>query len=73
LLVYEKTAISYGAMGWYEGLHGDLEQEKHNVYWVDPQKGEVKVVVDDFVQPNPSSGSSKRFTANSSLTMPALQ
>jgi gluconolactonase len=46
------TDPSYGARGWYEGLHGDLEQEKHNVFRVDPQNGEVKVVVDDFVQPN---------------------
>jgi gluconolactonase len=46
------TDPTYGARGWYEGLHGELEQEKHNVYHVDPQSGEVKVVVDDFVEPN---------------------
>ena len=28
------------------------EQEKHNVYRVDPKSGDVKVVVDDFVEPN---------------------
>ena len=28
------------------------EQEKHNVYRVDPKSGEIKVVVDDFVEPN---------------------
>ena len=27
-------------------------QEKHNVYRVDPKGGSVKVVVDDFVEPN---------------------
>jgi gluconolactonase len=26
--------------------------EKHNVYRVDPKSGEIKVVVDDFVEPN---------------------
>ena len=28
------------------------EQEKHNVYRVDPKTGNIKVVVDDFVEPN---------------------
>jgi len=46
------TDPSYGVRGWYESLKGEIEQEKHNVYRVDPQTGEVKVVVDDFVQPN---------------------
>lgn len=46
------TDPTYGVRGWYEGLHGDIEQDKHNVYRVDPKSGEVKVVVDDFVQPN---------------------
>jgi gluconolactonase len=46
------TDPSYGVRGWYESLHGEIEQEKHNVYRVDPQNGDVKVVVDDFVQPN---------------------
>jgi gluconolactonase len=43
---------SYGADGNYEGFKVELEQEKHNVYCVDPQSGAVTVVVDDFVQPN---------------------
>jgi len=46
------TDPTYGVRGWYESVHGEIEQEKHNVFRVDPQSGEVKVVVDDFVQPN---------------------
>src|SRR5437764_12817722 len=42
----------YGIGGYYEGIKADPEQEKHNVYRVDPKSGEVKVVVDDFVEPN---------------------
>ena len=36
----------------YLGLKATLEQEKHNVFRVDPQNGRLRVVVDDFVQPN---------------------
>ena len=36
----------------YEGLKAEQEQEKQNVYRVDPQSGAIKVVVDDFVEPN---------------------
>ena len=43
---------TYGSGGNYEGLKAELEQEKHNVYRVDPQSGAVTVVVDDFTQPN---------------------
>ena len=46
------TDPTYGVRGWYESLHGEIEQQKHNVFRVYPQTGEVKVVVDDFVQPN---------------------
>jgi gluconolactonase len=46
------TDPTYGVRGWYESLHGEIEQEKRNVFRLDPQSGEVKVVVDDFVQPN---------------------
>jgi gluconolactonase len=46
------TDPSYGIKGYYEGIRAEKEQEKHNVYRVDPQTGEIKVVVDDFVQPN---------------------
>ena len=42
----------YGIGGYYEGLKAEPEQEKHNVYRVDPKSGQVKVVVDDFVEPN---------------------
>jgi gluconolactonase len=43
---------SYGIMGNYEGFQAEPEQPTHNVYRLDPQSGEVTVVVDDFVQPN---------------------
>ena len=46
------TDPTYGIKGNYEGLRAEPEQEKHNVYRVDPATGAIKVVVDDFVQPN---------------------
>jgi len=46
------TDPSYGIKGYYEGIHAEQEQEKKNVYRVDPKTGDVKVVVDDFVMPN---------------------
>jgi gluconolactonase len=46
------TDPRYGIMGYYEGLKSQQEQEKQNVYRVDPNSGEIKVVVDDFVEPN---------------------
>jgi gluconolactonase len=42
----------YGIGGYYEGLKAEPEQEKKNVYRVDPKSGDIKVVVDDFVEPN---------------------
>jgi len=42
----------YGIGGYYEGLKAEPEQAKHNVYRVDPKSGDIKVVVDDFVEPN---------------------
>jgi len=42
----------YGIGGYYEGIKAAPEQEKHNVYRVDPKTGNIKVVVDDFVEPN---------------------
>ena len=42
----------YGIGGYYEGIKADPEQDKKNVYRVEPKSGEVKVVVDDFVEPN---------------------
>jgi gluconolactonase len=46
------TDPAYGIGGYYEGIKAAPEQEKHNVYRVDPKNGNVKVVVDDFVEPN---------------------
>lgn len=46
------TDPTYGVRGWYESLHGEIEQSKHNVFRVDPNTGDIKVVIDDFVQPN---------------------
>jgi hypothetical protein len=37
---------TYGIGGFYEGLQSEPEQEKHNVYRVDPQTGSVTVVVE---------------------------
>jgi len=42
----------YGIGGYYEGVKAQPEQEKHNVYHVDPKSGDIKVVADDFVEPN---------------------
>ena len=42
----------YGIGGNYEGVKSAPEQDKHNVYRVDPKSGDIKVVVDDFVEPN---------------------
>jgi gluconolactonase len=42
----------YGIGGNYEGIKAEPEQEKHNVYRADPKSGDIKVVVDDFVEPN---------------------
>jgi gluconolactonase len=42
----------YGIGGYYEGVKAEPEQEKHNVYRVDPKSGDIRVVVDDFVEPN---------------------
>jgi gluconolactonase len=46
------TDPGYGIKGDYEGLKEPFEQDKHNVFRVDPKSGEVKVVADDFVMPN---------------------
>src|SRR5260370_12218012 len=42
----------YAIGGYYQGIKAEPEQEKHNVYRVDPKTGDNKVVVDDFVEPN---------------------
>src|SRR6202790_2385445 len=46
------TDPGYGIKGDYEGLKAPFEQDKRNVFRVDPQTGDIKVVVDDFVMPN---------------------
>ena len=43
---------AYGIGGYYEGIKADAEQDKKNVYRVDPKSGDIKMVVDDFVEPN---------------------
>src|SRR4051812_9860456 len=43
------TDPTYGIKGNYEGLQARQEQEKQNVYRVDPRSGDIRVVVDDFV------------------------
>ena len=46
------TDPAYGIGGYYEGVKAAPEQEKHNVFRADPKTGSLKVVVDDFVEPN---------------------
>ena len=46
------TDPGYGIGGFYEGIKAEPEQDKKNVYRVDPKSGDIKVVVDDFVEPN---------------------
>lgn len=43
---------TYGIMSDYEGYTAEPEQEKHNVFRVDPVTGDIQSVSDDFVQPN---------------------
>ena len=42
----------YGIGGYYEGIKAEKEQTKNNVYRVDPKSGDIKVVVDNLVEPN---------------------
>jgi gluconolactonase len=46
------TDPGYGINGDYEGLKEPFEQEKRNVFRIDPKSGDIKVVIDDFVMPN---------------------
>jgi gluconolactonase len=46
------TDPAYGIGGYYEGIKAAPEQEKHNVFRVDPKTGNINVVADDFVEPN---------------------
>src|SRR5262245_51268349 len=43
---------AYGIGGYYEGVKAEPEQDKHNVYRVDPKSGDIRVIADDFVEPN---------------------
>ena len=45
------TDPSYGIMSDYEGYRSEQEQAKRNVFRIDPA-GELRVVADDFRQPN---------------------
>jgi hypothetical protein len=67
----EFTDPVYGITGNYEGIREQAEQEKHNVYRVDPKSGDIKVVVDDFVEPYPrlpAKRSAKRSRRKASRT-----
>lgn len=46
------TDPTYGIMSDYEGYTAQPEQEKHNVFRVDPETGDIQSVCDDFAQPN---------------------
>jgi gluconolactonase len=46
------TDPTYGIDSDYEGQHCESEIGANRVYRVDPASGEVRVVADDFVQPN---------------------
>jgi hypothetical protein len=60
----------YGIGGYYEGIKAEPEQEKHNVYRVDPKSGDIKVVIDDFVEPNGIAPLSQMAAAN--VTLPHI-
>ncbi|MFW5679347.1 MAG: SMP-30/gluconolactonase/LRE family protein, partial [Pseudomonadota bacterium] len=46
------TDPTYGIMSNYEGYAAEREQHGNFVYRVDPASGDLRVVADDFVQPN---------------------
>ena len=46
------TDPTYGIMSDYEGFKAAPEQATRNVYRLDPATGDLRVVVDDFGQPN---------------------
>lgn len=46
------TDPNYGIMSNYEGYKSEMEQDGCYVYRVDPGRGTIDVVVDDFVKPN---------------------
>jgi gluconolactonase len=65
------TDPSYGIGGNYEGLKAEPEQATNNVYRVDAHTSEVKLVVDDFTQPNGlafSPDEKKLYVVDSGIT-----
>jgi len=65
------TDPTYGIMSDYEGYTAEPEQETHNVYCFDPKTGQLKIAVDDFVQPNGlafSPDETKLYIADSSYS-----
>jgi len=46
------TDPTYGIDSDYEGHKSDIEQSGNYVYRLDPERDELRMVVDDFVQPN---------------------
>jgi len=65
------TDPTYGILSDYEGGLIEPEQECRNVYCFDPRDGSLKVVVDDFFQPNGlafSPDESKLYVADSSYS-----
>jgi gluconolactonase len=46
------TDPTFGVDGNYEGIKGEHEQEKHNVFRVDARSGAIAAVIEDVVQPN---------------------
>ena len=46
------TDPDYGIMSDYEGYKSDSEQDGCNVYCVNPDTGEIRIVADDFTKPN---------------------
>jgi gluconolactonase len=65
------TDPSYGIMSNYEGFKAEPEQPTRNVYRLDPATGELRVVCDDFGQPNGlafSPDESKLYVADSAFS-----
>ena len=46
------TDPTYGIDSDYEGHKSDIEQSGNYVYRLDPERNELCIVADDFVQPN---------------------
>ncbi|MCX2721521.1 SMP-30/gluconolactonase/LRE family protein [Roseibium salinum] len=46
------TDPTYGILSDYEGYAAEPEQDRHNVFRIDPRTGSVKAMITDFVQPN---------------------